>query len=251
MMKISSYLNNIIQSLTINWKSWLCIHISLYLINDNSLFIGYINYFIILLFSYWSHYLLHWKYIYPLNIIHIYHHLHSNTFSHIIQIILEFVSLMFFIVIKHIFMYGKIDLYFINEWNMILYYFFYTTVHNINYSIFRVNNVHKIHHEVLFKNMGPDICDIIFETKHNPDYEIENTDHYIPNIIGSTVIVFILKYLWNTKYKDIFILSVKLCFVTAFLFLFLLTTYIYNIDCNENDKHIYEQISKIYKLLQK
>ena len=109
MMKISSYLNNIIQSLTINWKSWLCIHISLYLINDNSLFIGYINYFIILLFSYWSHYLLHWKYIYPLNIIHIYHHLHSNTFSHIIQIILEFVSLMFFIVIKHIFMYGKIE----------------------------------------------------------------------------------------------------------------------------------------------
>jgi hypothetical protein len=249
MINISNHLKHIIQSLIINWKSWMCIHVSLYLINDNSFFISYINYLFILLFSYLSHYILHWKYIYPFNITHIYHHSHSNSFSHIIQIIFEFVSLMFVIAIKYIFMCGKIDLCYINEWIIILYYLFYTTVHNINYSILRVNSVHQIHHQVLFKNMGPDICDIIFDTKHNPESEIENTDHYIPNIIGSTLIVFLLKYLWNTDNKEIFTFIIKYLFIFAVIFLFLTTIYMYNTECDKNNKVLYDDISKIYKLL--
>ena len=42
---------------------------------------------------------------------------------------------------------------------------FYTTVHNINYSIFHVNNIHEKHHNDVMYNYGPDIMDILMGTK--------------------------------------------------------------------------------------
>jgi len=82
----------------------------------------------------------------------------------------------------------------LNPWIIVFWYLFYTTVHTINYTIFHINSVHEKHHEVKTKNMGPDLYDIIFDTKCG---DIENTDHYIPNIIGCAMITLVLKYVWD------------------------------------------------------
>jgi len=87
----------------------------------------------------------------------------------------------------------SIDLSFLNSWAILLYYLIYTTVHNINYSIFHVNNVHENHHRLFNKNMGPDFCDLAFGTKHDPVNSIENTDHYLPNIVGAFIIIYTLQ----------------------------------------------------------
>jgi hypothetical protein len=83
----------------------------------------------------------------------------------------------------------------------LLFFIFYTSVHNINYGYFRVNKTHSKHHENYEVNYGPDICDIIFKTKY-PANGIENTDHYIPNIIVATVVTYFFRYFYEkTKYK--------------------------------------------------
>ena len=64
----------------------------------------------------------------------------------------------------------------LDKWVMIFLYLVYTTTHNINYSIFHVNRTHELHHENIFTNMGPDICDILFETKNQENKE---DDEYI------------------------------------------------------------------------
>lgn len=45
--------------------------------------------------------------------------------------------------------------------------------------------------------MGPDICDIIFSTKNKTDEDVENTNHYIPNILIITFVILFLKYICN------------------------------------------------------
>jgi hypothetical protein len=76
----------------------------------------------------------------------------------------------------------------------------YITVHNINYSIVRVNNVHRMHHGDVHYNHGPDVCDILFGTKHPSETTVENTDHYIPNILFGFVFLYGIQYLWNNNF---------------------------------------------------
>jgi hypothetical protein len=92
-----------------------------------------------------------------------------------------------------------------NEYVVFFFYFFYTTVHNINYSIFHINRVHELHHELKIKNIGPDICDILFGTKHEPENGLENTDHYIPNMIFGLICVLCIKHFWSTcQHKEFY-----------------------------------------------
>ena len=195
----------ITESILLNYKSWIILFICLYIICPENITNSISTFILLMIVTYLLHYSSHLETSYPYNIVHQYHHDHNNLFSHYIQIVLEFVVLSLFIVLKYI----KFPLmHFINEWIILFVYFFYTTVHNINYSIYHVNHVHENHHKLLFKNMGPDICDILFQTKHEPENGLENTDHYIPNIIGITFLISIMQYLWNYNNganKDIYI----------------------------------------------
>ena len=97
---------------------------------------------------------------------------------------------------------------------VLLFAIFYSSVHNVNYGIFRVNDVHYLHHKHMLTNIGPDICDIIFKSKNSSNKQVENTNHYIPNIIIGTIIVLILKYFY---YKDDFYKSWILFLMYCFL----------------------------------
>jgi len=243
-----SYFNHIINSIIINYKSWICIGVSLYMMKTISLSLTILNFIVFMLFSHISHLSLHLKCMYPMNISHIYHHLHDNTLSHAIQAIFEFLSLMSIIIFKYIL---PFDLLYIDEWTVILYYLFYTSVHHINYGILKVNNVHKIHHETKIKNMGPDICDIIFNTKYKIELELENTDHYIPNIIISTIIIKIMQCLWYNKNtnKQFWLFIINMIIILLSLYLFIMSIIFYLDDINNDNNKFTERYNKIMSLI--
>lgn len=194
-------LSNIKDSVVLNYKSWGLIFASLFLISDSSRVLYFFTFFVMMLFAHYFHKLCHYDDMYPLNITHIYHHLNNNSFSHFIQATLEFSAFLSIIVVKYLIdndylnMFLKwISNYLINEYVILYFYLFYTTVHNINYSIIHVNTTHESHHKLFNKNYGPDISDVLFGTTYG---ELENTDHYILNIIGCTAIVLAIKYVWT------------------------------------------------------
>jgi hypothetical protein len=190
---IKNTLMNIKKSVVINYKSWIVLLISILIITKNDLLKGFLTFFFMLMASHLFHYSCHTASY--TNSVHVYHHNHNNYLSHISQIILELFSILNFIFIKHLFSYFA----FLNEWVIIFYYFFYTTVHNVNYSIFHVNNIHEIHHKLQNVNLGPDICDIIFQTKFdvNDINSLENTNHYIYNILYGLLLVTTLQLIWK------------------------------------------------------
>ena len=113
-----------------------------------------------------------------------------------------------------------------------MYYLIYTTVHNVNYSIFHVNNVHENHHRIFKKNMGPDICDIAFGTKHDVEHSIENTDHYLPNIAGAFVVVYMLQRLYreNPAWETVFYRTGQSLYGLALLIIGISTAVLYYQD---------------------
>ena len=186
------------KSIVLNYKSWFLLLVSLFFI-DKNITSSFITFILMFFLGHIAHYCNHIDSTYPFNIVHLYHHSHNNMFSHLIQILLEFNSLLSIIFLKYIviFQYNINILPFINDWAIVFFYFFYTTVHNVNYSIFHVNHIHELHHKTYTQNIGPDIADIILGTKLNPDKDLENTDHYIFNITLSTLCVLFLKFIFN------------------------------------------------------
>jgi hypothetical protein len=159
------------------------------------LIIFYLNYLFI---AYINHYVFH-KYKCIFTIIHHYHHSFYNFFSIFLQIALECV----------VYIGGYIPAYYFTDtkyfdvWAVIHNLLVYTTVHNINYGYFHVNNFHKLHHENQLTNYGPDFCDILFGTKNQSAPEIENITYYIPNTIIVTIIILFLQYIClNKKYEE-------------------------------------------------
>ena len=57
--------------------------------------------------------------------------------------------------------------------------------------------------------MGPDICDVLFQTKNQENIEsedyLEDTGHYITNIIVGTIIVVILKKMCKNEITKLFL----------------------------------------------
>ena len=214
---------SVFNSLKENYLSWICIIIAITILTftDNYIFsikklsIGFFTFVSMFLLSYYAHWEAH-RTINLATIIHHYHHEHTDFFSHFSQIILELS-----------YMGGLIPLYYyvpklfmwLNPFIIIFLILFYSSVHNINYSYFHVNKVHELHHKYINVNMGPDICDILFNTKHSSENKVENTDHYIYNIICSTIIVLIIQYLWKIEFYR----PKMLCFLNSFIcFSFLL-----------------------------
>jgi hypothetical protein len=216
--------NNIslINSLKENYISFLCMIFAIYLLSHDNFLLGVISFMFIVFISYNDHKNAH-KVKNIFSIIHHYHHENNNFFSHFIQILLELTMIGIFAPLYYIF--GTI---FLNPWILIFFILFYSSVHNINYSILHVNNVHRLHHEFTNTNVGPDFLDIIYNTKHLSEKCVENTNHYIPNIIISTFIVLILQYYWKNNNKKTMLFGLNCFLLTSFSILIITSIYLWN-----------------------
>ena len=229
------YFSFILHSICINYKSWILLLCSLLILCDFR-WVLLLTFVIGMISSHIIHYWHHFEHSYPHNIIHDYHHRYNLPFNHFIQLLLEFVSITGIIPLKYFLMDSLPFLSFVDNWIVLFYYLFYTTIHNINYTVFHINNVHEIHHRVFLKNMGPDICDILFGTKYKPEEGLENTDHYIPNIIFCTLVVLALKYIWNHSSNHLqkwYTVLSKGIFYGSVLFLFITSICLYKMDIDQ------------------
>ena len=200
------------KSIIKNIWSWIFILIAIYCISPDHYGKGVFTFFILFLNSYYLHVENH-KYNTLFTALHIYHHENNNFFSHFIQYVIELGLPFIFLII-----YGIFGTIFLDKWIILFSSVFYTSIQNINYGYFKVNDVHSLHHKYPMTNIGPDICDIIFGTKHPDSTEVENTNHYIPNVIIITICILLLQRMclyepFNTlfnKYSSYFLIS---CFV--------------------------------------
>jgi hypothetical protein len=205
---------NVMTSIKTNYLSWIVIFICVIIVSQPSILAGFITFFTLMLFAYFVHrFSHHSKNVFT--ILHHYHHENNNFFSHFSQILLE-LSLGLTVLPYYYFLGSD----YVDIWTTILFTLFYSTIHNYNYGQLRVNDVHFLHHTDIYTNIGPDICDIAFNTKNSKNTEVENTNHYIPNLILITAFVLLLKYLTtNSKIKDVLInlLSVFMVFSVLFV----------------------------------
>ena len=200
------------KSIVKNFWAWFAIFVAIYSITTNSYSNGILTFFILFFLSYFVHLESH-KHIHLFTKPHQYHHEHDNFFSHFIQYVIELGMPSLFLIIY--FVCGNI---FLDKWVILFVSLLYSTVHNINYSYFKVNNVHRLHHEHVMTNIGPDLCDIMFGEKHPDNEEVEDTNHYIPNVILITLMIIWLKRMclhepFNTlftTYSNYFLMA---CFV--------------------------------------
>lgn len=185
-------------------------------------------------FSYFYHYFSHMEISYPLTYGHMYHHKDSqNIVSIILETIYE-IQLFFLLIFLKILLqleYNIDYLWFLDNWYIFLFYFVYTSLHQINYSIFHVNTIHEKHHKNYFTNLGPETADIFFCTKS--DDEIEDMRHFIPNVIIGLIIIYFLKKYW-IKLNNNVQLNCKYGFIYGFVGLTILSLFINIFLCNED-----------------
>jgi len=220
---------NVINAVKENYKSFLCFAIAIYLISYENFLWGISSFIIISFLCYYSHYLFHTR-TNIFTIIHNYHHDNDNILSYYLQILYE-ISCGGILLFLHYFF----NINIVNYWIGLFCVLTYASVHNYNYSILKINNVHKLHHKYIKINYGPDLLDIIFKTKHPSESKVENTDHYINNIILFTLVVLVIK-----KYINIDILIIL--FEILFLFLFIISIMLWLDFTRENNKEWYDGI---------
>jgi hypothetical protein len=199
------YIQHIGRSVKENYKSWIVLFLSCTVIcyNRTSILLGNAQYLFCILFSYLAHRLSHEPIGFFLNRAHIYHHEHTDWTSHAIQVCVELAASFSPMVILYYFMDLKDNVFLFDPYVFLLFSIFYTSVHNVNYGMFHVNQTHYKHHLDYAVNYGPDICDIVFNTKY-PENDVENTDHYIPNILVATVLTYLFRHFYErTEHKGI------------------------------------------------
>jgi hypothetical protein len=213
---------NVLTSLKTNYLSWIVILLCVSIISQPFIPAGIITFLSLLLFAYFIHRSTH-NSINLFTILHFYHHENNNFFSHFSQIILE-LSLGMTVVPLYYYLGNN----YIDIWTAILFTLFYSTVHNYNYGQLRVNDVHFLHHKDVHTNIGPDICDIAFKTKNFKNIEVENTNHYIPNVIIITILVSFIKHLsYNSEIKNILINIYYITLIICVLFISISSIYLY------------------------
>jgi hypothetical protein len=108
------------------------------------------------------------------------------------------------------------------------------------------------HHLNINGNYFPDICDLLFNTKHNPS-NVENTDHWLPNIIIITLIILAIKHIYR-KYKNKEFLHLLFFIIYGIMYdsIIFFGIYYYITDLLENDKLNQEKFeNNIYFIKQK
>ena len=223
----------VINNLKENAPSWVLILATVSIISYPNILLGIITFFVFLFIAYFYHVVAHvHKNIF--SIVHHYHHENDNFFSHFIQIMLELSIPYPFVMLSYFFGINILD-----PWVIIYFMLFYCSVHNINYSIFKVNGVHRLHHTEVNLNFGPDICDVMFGTKHSSEDCVENTNHYIPNIIIITGIVFILKYVCRTEWvKESLLVSLITLLSSGIILLFVSSIILWYLECKKYNNKI-------------
>lgn len=230
------HINQICDSIFTNYLSWIFIYISIIILSPNNILKGIINYIILQITYYVAHYGCHNKskicdFLINFHemscLLHLYHHKHYDFFI-FFQVIVEFMYLPIICIINYFTMtYFKFEFFdiWLNLFGIIL----YSSIHNINYGMFHVNDVHSLHHENQATNYGPDLWDVIFKTKNKKNKSIENTNHYLPNII---IILCILLFLKNNVSDKI--INNVLFYVNIFIYIsYVLGTiylYLFNFD---------------------
>jgi len=179
------------RSIMVNWKSWVSIFIAVFILSYPNVLFGLATFIALTFMAYGVHAGSHY-YRNVFTILHHYHHENSNWFSHFSQMLME----LSFPVVFYLF-YSFYSVLYVDPWIVLFFTLVYTTVHNINYGYFRVNDVHRLHHANILTNIGPDICDILFGTKHPLNTTVENTDHQIPNVCIFTLFVLLVKYIYS------------------------------------------------------
>ena len=202
------FLKKLYQSATINYKTWIAFTLSCFALGvgiDNTRFhlaFSYICFFWVYAYTYVGHWASHDELFCNaiLSISHIKHHTPSaGKLEFVMNLIMEFLSVTYPIIVYYLIKeFEIIRLFFLDEWIILFMYFFYTILHNVSYGICKPNIYHTKHHELTHTNYTPDFFDLLCDTKNNDTPELENTDFYLPTIIFSFVIIFILKY----KYAD-------------------------------------------------
>jgi hypothetical protein len=78
---------------------------------------------------------------------------------------------------------------------------YYTSVHMYTYHTYNVQT-HKIHHSNQYYNFGPDLADILYDTKYEGD-EFEDLNITMPNIVIIFLITFLILFNFK-KARDCF-----------------------------------------------
>lgn len=245
----SKYLHHIQTSLITNYKSWSVLFLSCIITSyqsSTSIFFGWIQFLVCILFVYGAHRIAHEPIGFFLNRAHIYHHEHADWMSHAIQVCVEIAA-----GFSPVFLlYYLIDLPYtiplVDPYIFLLFSVFYTSVHNVNYGQLHVNKVHAKHHADYSVNYGPDICDIIFKTKFPPN-EVENTDHYIPNILVATIVTTVFRYFYEksnktqkTTVKKI-LTYLYICVCSVVMYFTVKKTALDLLKLEEKELHIFQQ----------
>lgn len=149
---------------------------------------------IIFIWAYTTHILAHM--IQPLKWFHSFHHDDRTSHTWYGELIETLVNIFgsggLTILFLNIFLEIITGYKLLNNYVIFLFSFFYASYHMINYHILKVST-HVNHHKEVKTNYGPDIMDIIFNTKHKEDTEIENMNHGTINIIILTVLTLYMK----------------------------------------------------------
>jgi len=234
--KINNKMDELLSFFVLNYKSCLLYFICSFILCDYNCLMAIICFLYGYFVCYIGHYIMHIDLFYfnVHSISHVYHHNNNSLFAYLLNYIIEYLTITNNIVIKYVFQQFGYNYLFINEWIMLFLYFIYTTVHNINYSIFKVNNYHVKHHQNELTNLGPDIFDFLCGSKNKESLEHECIDHYIPNIIIAFIIVLSLKYIYCFVNKEI-ICDIFIClfFVTNIIAI-LSCIYIFIIEIDTN-----------------
>jgi hypothetical protein len=218
---MSEYISHILRSIVVNYKSWFVLFISCLIICRQNIVLGFIQYILCIFYAYLAHRAAHEPIGFFFNRAHIYHHEHTNWMSHAIQVCVELAASFSPIFILYYILDLKHSIFPFYPYVFLLFIIFYTSTHNINYGQLHVNKVHAKHHADYSVNYGPDICDIVFGTKY-PKGTVENTDHYIPNIIVATIFTYFFREYYEnltdkqSAKKQYVILYAIICFIVSY-----------------------------------
>jgi len=216
-LKEKIHLKEFLKSLYENIDVWIILCICIIIISYPNTLNATITFIIMTLLSYFAHYYTH-SYRNIFTIVHHYHHENNDYISYFSEIILELTNSSIFFLISHYLFY---NVYLFDIWTICFFTIFYISIHNINYGLLKVNNIHFYHHQNMYSNIGPDICDSLFGTKNEETKEPERILHVIPNILIISSIIYVLKDICK-NYENIKQKLCDFCHVLTFLFLTIL-----------------------------
>ena len=182
--KKDDWINNLIKYYEFNYAGWGILVFSAILITfyTNKRYInGLITLFFTTLVTWFGHYALHKFPNNPISKFHQYTH-HSNFGKTLLGKILEYTinevfffggGILFLIVLL---IHHFTNTYILNPYIIIWWTISVPLVHEVYYHQSKTDNIHQLHHKDNLKSLGPDIWDIIFNTKHdNSPMEDETT----------------------------------------------------------------------------